>query len=62
MDEEFAKQIFFVLIFLGLLWAISNGGLRQIYNQSKKVKKNLKKNLKKNKRWLVIHMINHAQI
>ena len=36
-----------VLIFLGLLWAISNGGLRQIYNQSKKVKKNLKKNLKK---------------
>tara|TARA_B100001741_G_scaffold91561_1_gene75075 strand:+ start:1617 stop:1775 length:159 start_codon:yes stop_codon:yes gene_type:complete len=49
MDEEFAKQIFFVLIFLGLLWAISNGGLRQIYNQSKKVKKILKKN-KKNKK------------
>ena len=49
MDEEFAKQIFFVLIFLGLLWAISNGGLRQIYNQSKKVKKILTKN-KKNKR------------
>ena len=50
MDEEFAKQIFFVLIFLGLLWAISNGGLRQIYNQSKKVKKNIKKKIKKNKR------------
>ena len=49
MDEEFAKQIFFVLIFLGLLWAISNGGLKKIYNQSKKVRKDLKK-FKKNKR------------
>jgi hypothetical protein len=49
MDEEFAKQIFFVLIFLGLLWAIGNGGLRQIYNRSKKARKNLK-NLKKNKK------------
>jgi len=49
MDEEFAKQIFFVLIFLGLLWAISNGGLKKIYNQSKKVRKNFKK-FKKNKR------------
>ena len=49
MDEEFAKQIFFVLIFLGLLWAIGNGGLRQIYNRSKKARKNLK-NFKKNKK------------
>ena len=50
MDEEFAKQIFFVLMFLGILWAISNGGLRKIYNQSKKGRKKLKKFKKKNKR------------
>ena len=37
MDEEFAKQIFFVLIFLGLLWAISNGGLKKIYNQQSEI-------------------------
>ena len=49
MDEEFAKQIFFVLIFLGLLWAIINGSLRQIYNRSKKATKNFKK-IKKNKK------------
>ncbi len=47
MDEEFAKQIFFVLIFLGLLWIISTGGLKQIYNQSKKAIKTYK-NLKNN--------------
>lgn len=50
MDEEFAKQIFFVLIFLGILWAISNGGLRKIYNQSKKVRKKFKKFKNNNKR------------
>jgi|TARA_B110000263_G_scaffold128214_1_gene111549 hypothetical protein len=50
MDEEFAKQIFFVLIFLGILWAISNGGLRKIYNHSKKARKKYKKFKNNNKR------------